>query len=156
MTVIEDLYSNAFGIESHAQDLFDKAILKGIVDKGKSFFMRRKNTLLDIASLTRDKKVASSHYQGLRKVSIDRIKASEGRCDDFDICFHPLKSHTRQRWLGIACAVEKDAALPPVDLIKIGETYAVRDGHHRISVAKAYGASTVEAYVTEMEFCQEE
>ena len=40
--------------------------------------------------------------------------------------------------------------LPPIDVYKIGEVYFVRDGHHRLSVAKANGATHIEAHVTEM------
>ena len=40
--------------------------------------------------------------------------------------------------------------LPPVDLIKVGEIYFVRDGHHRVSVAWALGHTDIDAYVTEV------
>lgn len=150
MTVLEEIYTNAFGTESRAKDLYNATCLKGLLSKGRSFFTGKRHTLFDITGLTLGKKVASNHYLGLKKVSIDKIKGSEGRCADFDGDFHPLKSHNRDRWIGIACAFELGVDLPPVVLTKIGEVYAVRDGHHRISVAKAYGASTVEAYVTEL------
>jgi hypothetical protein len=38
--------------------------------------------------------------------------------------------------------------LPPVELIQTGETYFVVDGHHRISVAKAFGEQSIDAEVT--------
>ena len=38
--------------------------------------------------------------------------------------------------------------LPPVALIRSGDIYYVRDGHHRISVARAFGQMMVEAAVT--------
>ncbi len=37
--------------------------------------------------------------------------------------------------------------MPPVQLIELGGRYYVRDGHHRISVAKALGESFVDAEV---------
>jgi hypothetical protein len=37
--------------------------------------------------------------------------------------------------------------LPPVSLVQVGDEYFVRDGHHRISVAKAFGQETIEARV---------
>jgi ParB-like chromosome segregation protein Spo0J len=39
--------------------------------------------------------------------------------------------------------------LPPVDLIRVGESYFVRDGHHRVSAARALGQAFIEATVTE-------
>jgi hypothetical protein len=40
--------------------------------------------------------------------------------------------------------------MPPVDLVRIGQIYFVRDGHHRISVARALGRTDIDAYVTEV------
>jgi hypothetical protein len=147
MAVLDEIYSNAYGSESRARDLFDAACLKGLVSKGKAFFTGKKNTLLGMNSLIQGKKISTSHYQGKQKVSIDKIKGSEGRCEDFNSTFQPLKGHSRNRWISIACAFEQGVALPPVDLLKIGDVYVVRDGHHRISVAKAFGASSVDAEV---------
>ncbi len=41
--------------------------------------------------------------------------------------------------------------VPPVDLFKIGEVYFVRDGNHRLSVARANGLDDIEARVTVVE-----
>ena len=64
------------------------------------------------------------------------------RSGDFDRNFHPLETHTRSRWLSIAVARLNGQAMPAVELIKVGEVYAVRDGHHRISVARAWAKTT--------------
>jgi hypothetical protein len=40
--------------------------------------------------------------------------------------------------------------MPPVDLLKVGEIYFVRDGHHRVSVASALGLGDIDAYVIEV------
>jgi len=39
--------------------------------------------------------------------------------------------------------------LPPVELIRVGDEYYVRDGNHRVSVARAFGQPYIEALVTE-------
>jgi hypothetical protein len=80
-------------------------------------------------------------------VPIAQICGSEGRASDFDRDFNPLNGHTRERWLGIAGAREKGKGLPAVDLVQVGELYFVRDGHHRISVARALGQTDIEARV---------
>lgn len=84
---------------------------------------------------------------GIRTVPIDQIRGSENRAADFDCDFNPLQAHTSARWLSIAQARRQGRALPPVALIRVGDCYFVRDGHHRISVARALGDVAVEARV---------
>jgi hypothetical protein len=81
-------------------------------------------------------------------VPISQIGGSEGRVGDFDRDFNPLKDYTRRRWLGIAAARERGKVLPPVSLVQVGDVYFVKDGHHRISVARAVGQDAIEARVT--------
>ena len=38
--------------------------------------------------------------------------------------------------------------LPPIAVVPVGDGFAVRDGHHRVSVARARGALTIDALVT--------
>lgn len=85
---------------------------------------------------------------GLRSVPIDQIRGSEGRSRDFDYDFYPLASHEEDRWIAVAAAVQAGVSLPPVDLIQLGELYYVRDGHHRVSVARALGQNAIDAQVT--------
>ncbi len=81
-------------------------------------------------------------------VPITQIVGSEGRRGDFDRDFNPLHDHNRGRWLRIAAARRRGTPLPPVDLVQVGDLYFVRDGHHRISVARALGQPDIEARVT--------
>jgi hypothetical protein len=106
------------------------------------------NRLLHLGSVEANANLRGGRYAGLRSVPINQIRGSEGRCDDFDADFCPLKSHNRSRWLGLAAAWQRGAVLPPVELIQVGEVYFVRDGHHRISVARAFGQEQIDAEVT--------
>jgi ParB-like chromosome segregation protein Spo0J len=81
-------------------------------------------------------------------VPIQAICASEGRSHDFDRWFNPIRKHNKQRWMDIASACVTGRSLPAVDLIQVGDRYIVRDGHHRISVAKALGAEHIDASIT--------
>lgn len=85
---------------------------------------------------------------GVRIVPIAQICGSECRSEDFDDSFHPLHHHTAARWEKIAQARTQGLQLPPVELICLDNRYFVRDGHHRISVAKALGQRDIEALVT--------
>lgn len=84
---------------------------------------------------------------GVREVPICQIQGSQGRCDDFDRNFYPLKDHLRSRWLRVATAQQLGLALPVVELTQVGDIYFVRDGHHRISVAKTLGQTEITAEV---------
>ena len=86
-------------------------------------------------------------YLGMREIAIDTICGSEERAEDFDDSFRPLAGHNRDRWLSVAEARLRGVHMPPVQLIELGGRYYVRDGHHRISVAKALGESFVDAEV---------
>jgi hypothetical protein len=87
---------------------------------------------------------------GLKVVPLDAIVGTVDRGRDFDRSFRPTSGRVRSRWEHIATAMRRGEAMPAVDLAKIGEIYFVRDGHHRVSVARALGRTDVEAYVTEV------
>jgi hypothetical protein len=83
----------------------------------------------------------------LPKATATPIQRSEFRSEDFDADFRPLQKRTRGRWLSIATAWLMRVAMPPVELIQVRDVYYVRDGHRRISVARAMGQEYIEAGV---------
>jgi hypothetical protein len=126
---------------------FYKANFKANIRKIFAILTSRPNQLQDVETLLGENKTQSSRYSGTQTVQIDQIKGSEGRCGDFDLDFNPIKLHNRDRWLNIALAWYEGISLPAVELIKIQDTYIVRDGHHRISVARYMGADFIDARV---------
>jgi hypothetical protein len=92
--------------------------------------------------------VGARYYAGIQAVPIRQIRGTEERARDFDVEFNPLTDHTERRWLSVFTALQRGAALPPVELTRVGEIYFVRDGHHRISAARALGQEYIEAVVT--------
>lgn len=92
----------------------------------------------------------SERSAGVTVVSLDAIVGSVGRGRDFDRRFRPTSGRSRGRWEQIAAAARRGEALPPVDLVRVGELHFVRDGHHRVSVARALGREDIDAYVTEV------
>jgi hypothetical protein len=87
---------------------------------------------------------------GLQVVPLEAIVGTVDRGVDFDRGFRPTSARLRSRWERIASAQRRGEALPPVSLYKVGDLYFVRDGHHRVSVAKSLGRSDIDAYVTEV------
>ena len=90
------------------------------------------------------------HDLGLQVVPLDAIVGTVDRGVDFDRGFRPTSARLRSRWERIASAQRRGEALPPVSLYKIGDLYFVRDGHHRVSVAKSLGRDDIDAYVVEV------
>jgi hypothetical protein len=90
----------------------------------------------------------TSHYVGLREVPLDLIRGSEGRAEGFDAEMWPTDGQSRDRWVSIAAARQRGVQLPPVELVQVSDVYFVRDGHHRISVARALGQAYIDAQVT--------
>jgi hypothetical protein len=79
---------------------------------------------------------------------MNQIRGSEGRSRYFDRDFNPLYDRARGRWLNIARARQQGKDLPLVVLVQVGDIYFVKDGHHRISVARALGQKAIDARVT--------
>jgi hypothetical protein len=88
--------------------------------------------------------------RGLQVVPVDAIVGTVDRAVDFDRGFRPTSARLRSRWERIAAASRRGEALPPISLFKVGDLYFVRDGHHRVSVAKSLGRDDIDAYVTEV------
>jgi hypothetical protein len=108
----------------------------------------KRQHLLNLNEVQKTMHVHSRTHAGLQHVPIAQIRGSEGRCEDFDASFRPLRGHSKDRWVGVAIARTEDVPLPAVQLVQINETYFVRDGHHRISVARLFGQLEIEAEVT--------
>ncbi len=86
-------------------------------------------------------------YLGEQLVDLDAIVGSVDRTTGFDRRFRPTSPQSRVRFERIAAATRRGEVLPPVDLYRIGEVHFVRDGHHRVAVARALGREVVAARV---------
>jgi hypothetical protein len=87
---------------------------------------------------------------GLETIPLESIGGTVDRGREFDRRFRPTSGRVRQRWERIATAQRKGQAMPPIDVYRIGEIHFVKDGHHRVSVARALGHEVIEAWVTEV------
>lgn len=89
-------------------------------------------------------------YKGLQDVPLERIVGSVGRYRDFTSSFLPKGSTSQDRWSRVYAQVQALEGVPPVELYKVDDVYFVRDGNHRVSVARQLGAKTIQAHVTEL------
>jgi hypothetical protein len=87
---------------------------------------------------------------GLETIDLDSIVGTVDRTHEFDRNFRPTSRRLRQRWERIAKAMRRGEAMPPIDVYRICDLHFVRDGHHRVSVARQLGWGKIDAYVTEV------
>jgi hypothetical protein len=85
---------------------------------------------------------------GTREIPLDAIAGTvePSRAPLFDCCFRPARA-ARERWQRLWVAEQRGVALPPIAVMPVGDGFAVRDGHHRVSVALARGALTIDAEI---------
>ena len=87
----------------------------------------------------------------LGEIPLENIIGSVGRYSDFSRSFLPLKDSERARWVGVKQAMSGLSGVPPIEVYRIGDTYFVKDGNHRVSVARQQGFKYIEAYVTDVQ-----
>lgn len=81
-------------------------------------------------------------------IRLDQVVGSVGRYRDFDRAFLPLSGANSERWKRLDVALNRLEDVPPIEVFQIGDVYFVRDGNHRVSVARANGLSHIEAWIT--------
>ena len=90
------------------------------------------------------------HYEGVHDVPLDHIVGSVGRYKDFTAHFLPKRGNMRERWSRVYALANSMEGPPPIELYKVGDAYFVRDGNHRVSVARELGAKSIQAHVVEL------
>ena len=136
-----------------ARDDFLRARRHGQLQRIVSFLRREPddvNLVLPYDEVVGALGQVGSQSLGLKTIPLDSIVGSVDRHREFDRSFHPASSQVRSRWERIAEARRRGEPMPPIDVIRIGDAHFVRDGHHRVSVAKAQGDDVIDAYVTEV------
>src|SRR5215207_8639834 len=123
-----------------------KALLAALLDS----IRRQPSELLSFEAVRVCLNVRGQVALGHQIVPVKHIVGSEGRYSDFDRRFLPLTEAVEDRWRSIERAMERLIDLPPVDLWKISDVYFVRDGNHRVSVARWRGQGHIDAFVTEL------
>jgi hypothetical protein len=129
---------------------FERARFHGFVYSLKNWFRRGDNTLKPFDEVRRRLPTEAQHYAGMQEVPLDKILGSVGRYQDFDRAFLPKYSFMRSRWESVDQAHLQDINLPPIEVYKLGPFFYVKDGNHRVSVARERGQAFIDAMVTEI------
>ncbi|MBC8163362.1 MAG: DUF4032 domain-containing protein [Roseiflexaceae bacterium] len=133
-----------------AQENFKDARRKAFISELIDSVRRRPSELLSFDEVRMRLNVRGQRYLGHQTILLDKIVGSEGRYADFDRRFLPRKEMLKGRWSNIDQAMIQAIELPPVELYKIGDVYFVRDGNHRVSVARQQGSAYIDSFVTEL------
>jgi hypothetical protein len=134
--------------ESMAEEDFARARTRELLSRISALLDPERNRLLSLGEVVAILKPSGETYVGMKAVDIDKIVGSEGRYRDFNRHFLPRREHLRSRWVSVDMAHYEDVPLPPVRLYEIGGLFFVRDGNHRVSVAKLRGQTSIDAEVT--------
>jgi uncharacterized ParB-like nuclease family protein len=112
---------------------------------------RRDRSLLAYGEVVRAARLESQVDRGEREIPISQIRGSENRTRDFDAQFLPASGHIRERWVRLYTLMQQGREMPPIEVYELGGLYYVKDGHHRVSVARRLGWETIRAQVIEVQ-----
>lgn len=131
---------------------FNRAKWKGFLETMLGLITGHNLHLLSFDEVARKLNLKDAIYLGLQEIPIANIAGSTGRYTDFTRHFLPRTGNQRdkERWRNIYTLAVTGKGFPPIDVYKVDQVYFVKDGNHRVSVARKLGWETIQAHVTEL------
>ena len=142
MTDIDPYYRQVASAE------WDNIKRKASIEQLFDLIRFNKEALIPFDEVRTRLKLHHPNYRGFQEIPIKKIVGSVGRYKDFTRTFLPRYDNLRERWQRVSAAMTAHGT-PAIKLYKVGDAYFVADGNHRISVARAHGADSIEAEVWE-------
>jgi hypothetical protein len=136
--------------ELRARADFETARIQAFLRDAGSVLRGDPRPLISFDEVRRAARLEGQTYRGLKDVPVADIRGSVGRPNDFDASFLPVRPDMRQRWEQLDAAMRRGEAVPPIEVYHLGDVYFVKDGHHRVSVARHLGWKTIPAKVIEV------
>jgi hypothetical protein len=130
---------------------FKRAQQRAFIEHIMSLITGRSDALLSFDEVQAKLGAWQRLGEEIKVIPLDRIVGSVGRYRDFTRAFLPREGANKERWKRIDAALNRMEVLPPIEVYQIGDVYFVRDGNHRVSVARANGLTHIEARVTKIE-----
>ena len=115
----------------------------------RAIFARRSRDLIPYHEVRQRVSPEGESYRGVQTVPLSQIVGSMDRFQDFNREFFPRQRFTAGRWQNVDRAYYQDIQLPPIQLYKVGDVYFVKDGNHRVSVARDRGQEVIDAEVVD-------
>ncbi len=135
--------------EAEVRQDFDRARHRAFLDDVRAIITRRSRNLIPYHEVRQRVSPDGESYRGLQTVQLSQIVGSMDRFQDFNRAFFPRQRFTAGRWQNVDRAYYQDIYLPPIQLYKVGDVYFVKDGNHRVSVARERGQEYIDAEVIE-------
>lgn len=142
---------NPSQIALQARNDFESARLGAFFGEVAAFLRRRPNWLIAFRDVQRQLPIEGQVYRGFQTVPVAAVRGSVDRYEDFDRNFLPRQSFTRDRWESVDRANLAGIDLPPIEVYKVSEIYFVKDGNHRVSVARQQGMKFIDALIVEVQ-----
>ena len=114
-------------------------------------FKRKNQFLLPLDDVLRVAPPLEKRYIGMQDIPVKRVIGVEdrSRSEDFSAGFYPVRANMRERWNTVQKLLLGDNLPEAIQVIECGGYYFVRDGNHRVSVARANGIEFLTAEVTQ-------
>jgi hypothetical protein len=110
---------------------------------------RTNRELMPLDQLRERVRLFDQTYRGVQAIPVNRIVGTASRSEEFDSNWLPRRPEVRERWMRLE-RLFPDGDWPPIIVYKVGESYFVVDGHHRVALARQKGVEYIDAEVTEL------
>ncbi len=134
-----------------SEEDFNKAHTKAFINEIQHLLSPEEASLISLNDVKQMIKANAETYVGMKTIPIEKIIGSEGRYKDFDNRFFPKSTHLKNRWQHVDEAAIQAITLPPIKVYELAGVYFVRDGNHRVSVAKMRGTEFIDAEVVSLQ-----
>ncbi len=154
MTILPNAAAREITISgSTVQRDFERACSRAAWLHIKAMITGQPDDLLWMARARESTGPLNESYRGVKTIEVDSIAGSESRATEFNSDFLPRKRHLDARWSRVNSAFHEGLELPPIRVFELEGDYFVRDGNHRVSVAKYYGVKCIDAEVVLLAPC---
>ncbi len=139
-------------VYTRSESEFGRARTRAFLETILGLITGKNMHLLSFDEVVQKLRLKQAVYRGLQEIPLENIVGSTGRYEDFTRKFLPkIYNHReKERWRSIYTLAVTGKGFPPIDVYKIDQVYFVKDGNHRVSVARELGWKTIQAHVTEL------
>lgn len=127
---------------------FEKSRRQAAVKQIAARLSGRDTRLLPFEAIRSELRQQNPMYKGIQDIPLDAIVGSVGRYREFNRQFLPLSDNLQERWVNLQ-NLAQTTGWPPIEAYKVGNIYFVKDGNHRVSVARHLKIAFLEGHVWE-------
>ena len=159
VSAIDDAVHSAVGAIEGVADAARDATTRGLEARPgarvRAVRRRGRKPLPMLYEVHPDARGATPHEIGLLTIDVADIAGTAvGGARQRGGDFLPLKpfrsANWKARWQRLRSAADRLAILPPIDIVRFGDSYWVLDGHNRVASALYGGQLSIDADVTDL------